>query len=730
MKSRPVSDRFIQEVNYQSSELTEESFGFLFRQSGLYTKSNLFRPPFPFKPKHPKLPRIGNAENQVSINLDQLRNEERDGLQIKPFLLYEEFRLDVDGLYPQMMASGFLKFPGVNYIAKLTKKTSNIYFGKIWYKYGNVASFPYTKIKVEVRNRFSPSSKKVTVKFYGPGGIKKTSTYDYKSRYFRGVNFEYDCEEGVTPIMNINTHEHPNRSSSMPNINLSLDAVFRRAGFETSRAEDSIVPSRITGSNGTWSDMEMHDAMQRYWSRYRNAPQWALWTFFANQHDRGEGLGGIMFDSIGGNHRQGTAIFNDSFISRVPSDDPNPTAYRRRMKFWTAIHEMGHAFNLAHSWQKSLGTPWIPLQDEPEARSFMNYPARVRGGVNAFFADFNYRFSDSELLFIRHAPEQFVQMGNNAWFEQHGLSDDEHELSEDLAVEVRLNKPNNIVEYMEPVYIEIKLTNTTNEKISIDKNVIADLHHLAIEIQKPNGQLVNCKAFVKHLFKQEEGQLEAGDSMYNSFFISAGIDEWYIRDSGTYTIKASLYEDGKVYQSNSFEINVLNPKSERQAALSSQYFTDEVARVLYFNGSKVLSDANETLANVLEAIPEAKVAMHAAVALATPHTKKYKTLAFTDEKETKEEEQVAKSKAIKTDKVNNKLAIQYLSQATENLDKFMDSYGHIQSEKQINVMTNAMIANRSKKAAKENVMKMIAKFEERGVATKVLEQLKSNAKKM
>ena len=28
-------------------------------------------------------------------------------------------------------------------------------------------------------------------------------------------------------------------------------------------------------------------------------------------------------------------------------------------------HEMGHAFNLAHSWQKSLGTPWIPLADEP-----------------------------------------------------------------------------------------------------------------------------------------------------------------------------------------------------------------------------------------------------------------------------------------------------------------------------------------------------------------------------
>ena len=77
------------------------------------------------------------------------------------------------------------------------------------------------------------------------------------------------------------------------------------------------------------------------------------------------------------------------------------------MKFWTAVHEMGHSFNLAHSWQKALGQPWIPLSNEPEARSYMNYPFRVDGGQSSFFADFEYRFSDSELLFMRHAPARF-----------------------------------------------------------------------------------------------------------------------------------------------------------------------------------------------------------------------------------------------------------------------------------------------------------------------------------
>ena len=65
----------------------------------------------------------------------------------------------------------------------------------------------------------------------------------------------------------------------------------------------------------------------------------------------------------------------------------------------------------------------MPLADEPEARSFMNYPYNVAGGQAAFFADFEFRFSDQELLFIRHAPERFVQMGNAAWFDHHGFEE-------------------------------------------------------------------------------------------------------------------------------------------------------------------------------------------------------------------------------------------------------------------------------------------------------------------
>ena len=81
----------------------------------------------------------------------------------------------------------------------------------------------------------------------------------------------------------------------------------------------------------------MHDAMQVFWSHFSATAQWAMWVFFASLHEQGTSLGGIMFDDVGPNHRQGTAIFNDAFISVPPAGDPNPVAWVQRMIFWTRL---------------------------------------------------------------------------------------------------------------------------------------------------------------------------------------------------------------------------------------------------------------------------------------------------------------------------------------------------------------------------------------------------------
>ena len=150
-----------------------------------------------------------------------------------------------------------------------------------------------------------------------------------------------------------------------------------------------------------------------------------MWIMAADHYENEPGFVtfGIMFDSIGPFHRNGTAVFNQSIEDFYPANTPQRNETIARHKFRTLVHEVGHAFNLAHSWQKQhpAGTPWSSrLTDEPNALSFMNYPRKVTGGASAYWEHFRFRFSDQELLFLRHAPDAFVAMGGESWFVNHG----------------------------------------------------------------------------------------------------------------------------------------------------------------------------------------------------------------------------------------------------------------------------------------------------------------------
>ncbi len=384
----------------------------------------------------------------------------------------EELRLDVDGRYPQMTASGTLtasRVVGTHWIAKLTQAANDVYTGSIWYRDGNTALFPYTAVSIEAVRSAFPNQRRVTARFSGGSGAARTRDFAFASESYHPIELEYDAVEGTTAVTEFDTGTHPNRPASLPTERLGIDTVYRRAGFwATGTRGANVIPS-AAGADALWSDMEMHDAMQVHWSRFGDRAAWTVWTLFAHQHEpvpsqgiTPQSLGGIMFDDIGPNHRQGTAVFDGSFINTPPPGDPDGAAAVVRTKFWTAVHELGHTFNLAHSWQKSVGGSWIPLQDEPKALSFMNYPFRVPPGPAAsFFAGFEYRFSDAELLFMRHAPERFVQQGNADWFDDHGFREAAVSPDPALDLEVRVHRQagSQHFEFLEPVVVELKLSN-------------------------------------------------------------------------------------------------------------------------------------------------------------------------------------------------------------------------------------------------------------------------------
>ncbi|MDX1620359.1 MAG: hypothetical protein R3320_05175 [Nitriliruptorales bacterium] len=632
-------------------------------------------------------------------------------------------RLDVDGHYPQMVASGVVRrwLSGrLEWIAELEQTGTDTWAGPIVWKEGTTTLVPHSHVEVKATRSFSPSNRKARVTFSG-GATSRSRVFGFKSPYFHPVELEFDCVQGVALTKDIDTHAHPNRPAGLPSETLTIERVFQRAGFDTrSSGGDSPIPLSDAGTDSKWTDQEMHDAMQVHWSRFKDAPQWSLWTLFANQHIRGHGLGGIMFDDIGPNHRQGTALFIDSFISDVPTGESTPDAYKRRMRFWTAVHEMGHAFNLAHSWQKHLGNPWRPLSSEPEARSFMNYPFNVSGGQAAFFADFEYRFSDAELLFLRHAPERFVQQGNADWFDDHGFEQARQTVASDLTLIVRANRARDEYEFLEPVTVELKLKNTSDRPVIFDASRLATTDEMTI-ITKRSGQAARAfRPFARYCLEPRLVVLQPGESLYESLFVSAGLAGWGISEPGSYLVQIALHLDDGDVISGPMRLRVAPPRGYDEEYLAQDLFTEDVGRVLAFEGSRELTTATDTLHDAAERLAERRVARHARYALGAPLANVRKKLEIPDSPD--------EAPKIIGAGAETKTAVEDLKKAlADDMDEAATTFGHIEYKRRVDFLTSVLEEEGDVQGAAQIQRDLLDVLRDRGVLERVLEDVEERA---
>jgi hypothetical protein len=545
-----------------------------------------------------------------------------------------ELRLDVDGLFPLLAASGRESAGmsrNVSWVARPLQvedgPTGPVWTGPVSYTNPpGTFLFQYTDVRIERNGQLL----RLTLQGAGPDLVRD---YKFSSPAFNPVEFEFDAVEGITPVTSINTFDHPDRPASLPDEELTIETVYRRAGFDVRMSGgDSIVPLSLAGADEKWSNAEMHDAMQVHWSKFANKAQWSFWTLFAALHEEGTSLGGIMFDDIGPQQRQGTSLFLKSFIATAPASDPAPEAWVRRMAFWTACHEMGHTFNLAHSWQKDLGTPWMPMASGYDLLTFMNYPFLYRTGsfsdanTVAFFRNFDFRFTDEELLFLRHAPEAFVEQGNAEWFDHHGFEQAEVSPVPALGLTCRVNRAPATFELLEPVVVELKLTNLTDEPMMVPDKLLRSTELLTVIVKRNNTPARKWQPYAHCCWRSKNAVLERGNSMYESLFLSAGKGDWAISEPGIYQIRVCLRVGGEDVVSNPLTIRVLPPRSYDEQSLAQDFFTDDVGRTLAFDGTRYLERANTTLREIVERFPQSRAAVHANIALAMPLAKPHKLL--------------------------------------------------------------------------------------------------------
>src|SRR5688500_7126245 len=198
---------------------------------------------------------------------------------------------------------------------------------------------------------------------------------------------------------------------------VTIESAFAAAGFDVQLVVDPFLGQpTIEVERRGFTYAELHKAMT---DRRSAAPSDRLQTHvFLATHlsgKNGRGVLGVMYDfgsnDLNRRSREGVAVFG-----RHPLlSDPRVQLDERRREFvFTLVHEIGHALNLLHSFDKG----------RPASLSWMNYPHLFplgteagpgHNGTSEFWTAFAQNFDDLELRHLRHATPREIGAGGFAF---------------------------------------------------------------------------------------------------------------------------------------------------------------------------------------------------------------------------------------------------------------------------------------------------------------------------
>ncbi|HUR01810.1 MAG TPA: hypothetical protein VM347_04670 [Nonomuraea sp.] len=502
-----------------------------------------------------------------------------------------ELRVDVDGARPTGRVSGDL--------FSVAGATTS-YAGSFVVNAASVkAEGAGTKITGRGAFSFDTPAKDVTVTISGTVGTAKVAGQTYQltfsGRHFRSVLLEQDSVAGTRPFEKYTTGTLPGPAGS-PARELSVAAAYDEAGIRLTVNPPGVIPVDGSGADLAWDDAELHHAMTQQFSAFGDAPAWRVWLLVASKHVGG--YRGIMFDYDDAHQRQGSAVFYDA----IKGDTPQA----QRAQLRTYVHELGHAFNLLHSWQKNLGNPPQPLGPNGGFGdlSWMNYVQNYQpGGEQGYWAAFPFQFTDSELVHLRHGFYREVAMGANAFgtgaadiapFEQPVVD------RSGLRLELRAKES---FGFGEPVVVELKLS-TTGEPRTTHGHLHPDTEFTQITITQPTGRTVLYRPMMRHCVDTSPDiRLDSGNpAMYRSAYIGHGRDGHYFQQPGEYQVRGQyIAADGSRIVSSACVVKVRYPVGADDHRVAELMLGEEQGKLFSLLGSDspTLSSGNRALDEVI-----------------------------------------------------------------------------------------------------------------------------------
>lgn len=541
-----------------------------------------------------------------------------------------ELSIDVDGVAPLMRVSGVIPLasslgaPPPRFLGTLIDRGSATWSGASWRLYrssdGGIAGVE----TIDLALRGTEAILRL-----GNGDASSPAIRLRRSTpWFRCVEIEIDREADVSAEASYDTSRNSDRPADWKDQVLDLRSAYARAGVEVRLTDaGALVPQFAAGSapEPTWCDMELHDAMARYWSQADLGPGFRMWLLCAGLHDEGEALGGVMFDgdsSPDAPQRQGAAVFVRAWMHKVGGNAWNaatPESAQRQL-FFNLMHESGHAFNLAHSWQKSLAAgsipgsgPWLPMDDRPDARSWMNYPFNISG----FWWDFPFNFDEGELLFLRHAPLELAMMGGRAFFVDHGAQQEAGMPGLRLALH-----PREGYDYLEPVRVAARLENVGDDPVEVPDRF--ELGSTLTVVVEGGGRRFVVRPYVRASVVPRTRRLRKGEFVSFDVYIggSPRVGSHFL-EPDRYKLQVLFHDERRrLAASPVTEVEVRDPASFEVYRLRRVVGGMEGSRVFRFLGSHVLERGRrgiEQLAATLDrSDPGSDAARHAALVLGNP----------------------------------------------------------------------------------------------------------------
>ncbi|MEN8124853.1 MAG: hypothetical protein ABFR32_06935 [Bacteroidota bacterium] len=595
-----------------------------------------------------------------------------------------ELRIDVDGRRPQNIVSGdiFKKFTfsifGNEFSFTLYREsfivtspiinwaTDHVHIkGQI--KYYNDPTITNETIQIEIpRVSIFSSAAKATVKIIKSGKIIHCFCLPKISSYYRQVNLEIDRYQGTSFPPDIDMELNPSPTDLKGNT--SVLKVFRNSGINLSVNEDDILndPDGDDAGNN-WSEVELHQLMEENFDQFGNRLQWNVYGVVVPRFGDpayNSGYYGTMFDWGGWQTgdtflRQGFAIAEDATRGRTSGTLYNSSAKVDRLVLQTFCHELGHAFNLPHSWSRNLSP-------STSSNSFMNYPWNYTGGTGGesqFWSNFRWEFDDVELEWMRHGNRKDVIFGGNDWI-GNNLSrfPDSGDFDSGVSPLTLSIQSKAIYKMAEPILIQLVLTNTYSETIEIYKKLAPEDQYVTILIKKPDGQIIK---YVPPVLRYENttklSKLRKGSSILGNVLLNYSAKGAIFSTPGEYNI-CTYYGNENLggIQSNILRIRVTPSFSIQEEELAHLLLDHRAAKLIYYKGAYRYPEMLKELENICtknkKKDPTIAYIQHV---LGVHYSKDYKIIKLDGKKK----------RMVTVHKKDAKKAIKYLNDSIEIISK-------------------------------------------------------------